>query len=70
MFPLDLPFTVLNVSLLAQDDVHLPPFPGSELEGAFGRALYELACTQPQRQTCQGCLLQAICPYGLTALTV
>ena len=66
MFPLDLPFTVLDVSLLAQDTVYLPPFPGSKLEGAFGRALYELACTQPQRETCQACPLQAICPYGLT----
>ncbi|WP_415787430.1 CRISPR system precrRNA processing endoribonuclease RAMP protein Cas6 [Deinococcus saxicola] len=66
MLPLDLTFTVLNVSLRAVEGVELPPFPGSKLEGAFGRALYDLACTQPQRQTCQGCPLRAICPYGLT----
>ncbi|WP_420594258.1 CRISPR system precrRNA processing endoribonuclease RAMP protein Cas6 [Deinococcus sp.] len=66
MLPLDLTFVVLSVSLRAVDSVHLPPFPGSKLEGAFGRALYDLACTQPQRETCQGCPLRAICPYGLT----
>lgn len=66
MLPLDLPFAVLSVSLRATQTVHLPAFPGSKLEGAFGRALYRLACTQPQRETCAGCPLQAICPYGLT----
>lgn len=66
MLPLDLPFAVLNVALTAREPVHLPPFPGSKLEGAFGRALYRLACTQPQRETCVGCPLRAICPYGLS----
>lgn len=66
MFPLDLPFAVLRVTLRALEPVQLPPFPGSKLEGAFGRALYRLACTQPQRETCQGCPLQSICPYGLS----
>lgn len=66
MLPPDLTFTVLNVSLRAVEGLELPSFPGSKLEGAFGRALYDLACTQPQRQTCQGCPLRAICPYGLT----
>jgi len=66
MFPLDLPFTALRVTLRAREPVQLPPFPGSKLEGAFGRALYGLACTQPQRETCQGCPLQTICPYGLS----
>ncbi|WP_034388814.1 CRISPR system precrRNA processing endoribonuclease RAMP protein Cas6 [Deinococcus sp. YIM 77859] len=66
MLPLDLSFAVLRVTLRALEPVHLPPFPGSKLEGAFGRALYRLACTQPQRETCQGCPLQTICPYGLS----
>lgn len=66
MLPLDLSFTVLRVTLRALEPVQLPPFPGSKLEGAFGRALYRLACTQPQRETCQGCPLQGICPYGLS----
>lgn len=65
MLPLDLPFAVLSVSLRAAESVLLPAFPGSKLEGAFGRALYRLACTQPQRETCVGCPLQSICPYGL-----
>ena len=66
MLPLDLTFVVLSVSLRAVDEVELPPFPGSKLEGAFGHALYDLACTQTQRPTCHGCPLHAICPYGLT----
>ena len=66
MLPLDLSFAVLRVTLTAREEVHLPPFPGSKLEGAFGRALYRLACTQPQRETCVGCPLRAICPYGLS----
>lgn len=66
MLPLDLPFIVLHVTLRALEPVHLPPFPGSKLEGAFGRALYRLACTQPQRETCSGCPLRTICPYGLS----
>lgn len=39
---LDLPFTVLRVALRALDPVHLPSFPGSKLEGTFGRALYRM----------------------------
>ncbi len=66
MLPLDLPFAVLRVSLTARETVQLPPFPGSKLEGAFGHALYQLACTQPQRKTCTGCPLHSICPYGLS----
>lgn len=66
MLPLDLPFAVLRVSLRAQDSVALPPFPGSKLEGAFGRSLYTLACTQRHRETCLGCPLRTICPYGLS----
>lgn len=66
MPPLDLPFTALRVSLTARETVQLPPFPGSKLEGAFGRALYGLACTQPHRETCTGCPLHSICPYGLS----
>ena len=66
MLDFDLPFTVLQITLRAVEEVHLPPFPGSKLEGAFGRALYHLACTQLHRETCIGCPLQAICPYGLT----
>ncbi|AFD27467.1 CRISPR system precrRNA processing endoribonuclease RAMP protein Cas6 [Deinococcus gobiensis] len=66
MLPLDLPFTALRVTLRALEPVQLPPFPGSKLEGAFGRALYRLACTQPHREMCQGCPLQSICPYGLS----
>lgn len=66
MFPLALPFAALRVSLTARETVHLPPFAGSKLEGAFGRALYDLACTQRKWETCLGCPLRTVCPYGLT----
>lgn len=61
----DLPFAVLRVSLRALEQVRLPAFPGSKLEGAFGRTLYALGCTQQHRESCTGCSLQHICPYGL-----
>lgn len=66
MLPLSLPFALLRVTLTAREAVQLPPFPGSKLEGAFGHALYDLACTQRQRETCVGCPLRPVCPYGLT----
>lgn len=66
MLPLSLSFANLRITLVAREAVQLPPFPGSKLEGAFGRALYDLACTQRQRETCVGCPLRSVCPYGLT----
>lgn len=66
MLPLNLSFSVLRVSLRALENVHLPPFYGSKLEGAFGRSLYALACVQTHRETCVGCSLHLQCPYGLT----
>jgi hypothetical protein len=54
----------LKINIVAQEALHLPAFAGSKLEGAFGRALYDLACTRRDLTTCTGCPLLAICPYG------
>jgi hypothetical protein len=34
----DLDVSVLEIQLTAFERIHLPAFPGSKLEGAFGRA--------------------------------
>jgi CRISPR-associated endoribonuclease Cas6 len=64
MIPLDLPVTRLRITLEAREDVHLPAFAGSKLEGAFGRTLYDLSCTRTDLQTCHACPLRAVCPYA------
>jgi CRISPR-associated endoribonuclease Cas6 len=60
----DLNISVLEIELTALERIHLPAFPGSKLEGAFGRALYALSCTRTDLETCQPCPLRNICPYG------
>lgn len=42
--------------------LRLPEYAGSTLRGAFGHALKQLACTT-RAKTCDGCLLDATCPY-------
>lgn len=66
LMPLDLPFTALRLTYRAQEPLPLPAFAGSKYEGAFGRALHDLSCVQPHRETCAGCLLLSSCAYGLT----
>lgn len=60
----NLPINVLEIQLEASERIHLPEFPGSKLEGAFGRALYALSCTRQDLQTCNACPLRGVCPYG------
>ena len=60
----DLSISVLEIQLEAFERIHLPEFPGSKLEGAFGRALYALSCTRTDLETCQPCQLRGVCPYG------
>jgi hypothetical protein len=60
----DLTINVLEIELTATERIHLPAFPGSKLEGAFGRALYALSCTRKDLETCAPCQLRNICPYG------
>jgi hypothetical protein len=60
----DLNINLLEIELTALERIHLPAFPGSKLEGAFGRALYALSCTRTDLETCSPCQLRHICPYG------
>jgi CRISPR-associated endoribonuclease Cas6 len=60
----DLTISVLEIQLTALERIHLPAFPGSKLEGAFGRALKTLSCTRTDLEICQPCPLRSICPYG------
>lgn len=49
-----------EVLLQAREPVHLPPYAGSTLRGAFGHAFGRVAC--PFRQ-CPPCLVPTSCPY-------
>ena len=60
----DLRVSRFDITLKASERIHLPAFPGSKLEGAFGRALYKLSCTRTDLDSCQPCGLRGICPYG------
>ncbi len=42
---------------------HLPPYKGSTLRGAFGRALKQVCCAL-RRQDCDTCLLRSGCTYA------
>lgn len=60
----DLSVITLEISLLALEKVVLPPFAGSKFHGAFGDALYEIACTRRDLEQCQPCPLRQICPFA------
>lgn len=65
MIQFDLPIYQLFVSLRAQQPIYWPAFAGSKVEGAFGRALYDISCTRRDLKTCHPCPLRSLCPYGL-----
>ncbi|WP_169796748.1 CRISPR system precrRNA processing endoribonuclease RAMP protein Cas6 [Chondromyces crocatus] len=50
--------------LRAIDEVHLPPFSGSTVRGAVGRALRRLVCATRQ-PVCDGCPVRAACAYAM-----
>ncbi|MDZ7338640.1 MAG: CRISPR system precrRNA processing endoribonuclease RAMP protein Cas6 [candidate division KSB1 bacterium] len=60
----ELTFAQYQCRLQAVDDLHLAPYKGSTLRGAFGHAFRRVACVEPRRATCQGCLLTGTCPYS------
>ncbi len=64
MIQFDLPITDLRITLKALEPIQLPAFAGSKLEGAFGHALYEIACTRKDLEACQPCPLRQICPFA------
>jgi len=51
-------------TLMARDELHLPPYKGSTLRGGFGHAFKRVVCFQREVKTCQGCLLRENCPYA------
>jgi hypothetical protein len=55
----------LRVQVQAIKPIHLPPFQGSMLRGAFGMALLRSACAL-RRQQCGTCLLRERCIYSYT----
>ncbi len=60
----DLTITELRITLKALEPIQLPAFAGSKLEGAFGHALYEIACTRKDLEACAPCPLRQICPFA------
>ena len=57
------PVLSLRVTLATAEPQVLPPFLGSALHGALGRALYKTVCTFPRQPTCTGCPLVRRCSY-------
>ncbi|HID56593.1 TPA: CRISPR system precrRNA processing endoribonuclease RAMP protein Cas6 [Candidatus Poribacteria bacterium] len=51
-------------TLIAQDEINLPPFIGSILRGGFGYSLKRLVCII-KRRGCSGCILEEKCAYRL-----
>lgn len=53
----------LTVHLRAEERAEIPPFIGSALHGALGRAVWTVVCAFPRRRECGGCLLVSHCVY-------
>ena len=64
MLEFNLSITELRIILTALEPIRLPAFAGSKLEGAFGHALYEIACTRTDLEACAPCPLRQICPFA------
>jgi hypothetical protein len=60
-----LAFARLRCRIQAETALRLPEFSGSALRGGFGMALRKIACAQPKRGSCGGCLLRRQCVYSL-----
>lgn len=52
----------LQLTLKAEEDLHLPAYKGSTLRGGFGQALKHVTCAL-KRQECSTCLLRNRCVY-------
>jgi CRISPR-associated endoribonuclease Cas6 len=53
----------LRVTFRAAEPQRVPPFLGSALHGALGRALYRTVCAFPKHERCNDCPLARRCPY-------
>lgn len=56
-----IPHLRLGVTLEARGAARLPPFKGSALRGAFGRALRRAVCVMGFERECAGCSLRRAC---------
>ena len=57
-----IPFVRLAYTYRCQEELHLPPYKGSALRGAFGHALKKVTCAL-RRAACTDCLLRRSCVY-------
>lgn len=53
----------LRARMRALEPVTLPPYKGSTLRGAFGRAFRRIVCAYPESITCRTCPLFSSCAY-------
>ncbi len=60
----ELTFAQYQCRLQAVEELHLAPYQGSTLRGAFGHAFRRVCCVESHRRSCQGCLLTGTCPYS------
>ncbi len=63
---MDLPslnFYRLKIAYNVASPLHLPPYKGSSIRGAFGQALRQVSCRYPGR-SCNACRLRYECPYA------
>ena len=51
-------------TMIAQEEINLPPFTGSILRGGLGYSLKKLVCIT-RRKECRGCILEERCAYRL-----
>ena len=56
------PIARYRLAWTVTEPIHFPPYAGSTLRGAFGRALRKTAC-MTHLATCKGCPLYRSCPY-------
>ena len=62
----NLPVLVVRLGGVALDAMELPAGSAAKLRGAFGDALFDLACVHRERnRRCQGCPVEADCVYPL-----
>lgn len=54
----------LRIRMIAERSFTFPAFPGSEIRGAFGACLRELACVT-KRQDCTACPARQTCAYAI-----
>ena len=52
-------------ALTLEEAASLPRYKGSTLRGGFGHSFKRQVCLQRARETCEGCLLRNVCPYGI-----